>query len=52
MHANKRKKLESKGWKAGDTREFLKLSDAEETYIALRLKLAEGLKNPRARHHL
>ncbi len=52
MHANKRKKLESHGWKVGDTREFLKLNTAEEAYIALRLKLAEGLKSRRAHQHL
>jgi hypothetical protein len=44
MRESKRKKLESKGWKLGDAKDFLGLSDQEEMYIELRLKLAEGLK--------
>jgi ribosome-binding protein aMBF1 (putative translation factor) len=48
MRASKRKKLESSGWKVSDARDFLNLSVAEEEYIALRLKLAEGLRGHRA----
>lgn len=48
MHASKRKKLESRGWTVADAREFLDLSAAEEEYIALRLKLAEGLRGRRS----
>jgi ribosome-binding protein aMBF1 (putative translation factor) len=44
MRESKRKKLESKGWKLGSAKELLGLSDQEEMYIELRLKLAEGLK--------
>ena len=44
MRETKRKKLESKGWKLGSAKELLGLSDQEEMYIELRLKLAEGLK--------
>jgi DNA-binding XRE family transcriptional regulator len=44
MREGKRKKLESKGWKLGSAKELLGLSDQEEMYIELRLKLAEGLK--------
>jgi DNA-binding XRE family transcriptional regulator len=44
MRESKRKKLESKGWKLGSAKELLGLSDQEEIYIELRLKLAEGLK--------
>ncbi|HXJ40796.1 MAG TPA: helix-turn-helix transcriptional regulator [Bryobacteraceae bacterium] len=44
MRESKRKKLESKGWKLGGAKELLGLSDQEEMYIELRLKLAEGLK--------
>ena len=44
MRESKRKKLESKGWKLGSAKELLGLSDQEERYIELRLKLAEGLK--------
>ena len=44
MRESKRKKLESKGWKLGSAKDLLGLSDQEEMYIELRLKLAEGLK--------
>ena len=48
MRAEKRKRLEAKGWKVGGVKEFLDLSDQEAAYIELRLKLARGLK---ARRH-
>jgi DNA-binding XRE family transcriptional regulator len=44
MLESKRKRLQAKGWKVGTAKEFLHLSDEEEAYIELRLKLAEGLK--------
>ena len=44
MRESKRRKLESKGWKVGNTKDLLGLSSQEEMYIELRLKLAEGLK--------
>ena len=44
MDDRKRKRLEAKGWKIGSAKEVLQLSDEEEAYIELRLKLAEGLK--------
>jgi DNA-binding XRE family transcriptional regulator len=44
MRENKRKKLESRGWKLGNAKDLLGLSSQEEMYIELRLKLAEGLK--------
>jgi len=52
MQASKRKKLASRGWKVGSARDFLDLNAAEEAYIALRLKLAEGLKIRRAHTRL
>jgi hypothetical protein len=48
----KRKRLEAKGWKVGSTREFLGLSDQEDAYIDLRLKLADALKLQRIRRNL
>jgi ribosome-binding protein aMBF1 (putative translation factor) len=48
----KRKRLEAKGWKVGSTREFLGLSDQEDAYVDLRLKLAEALKLQRIRRNL
>jgi DNA-binding XRE family transcriptional regulator len=44
MDDRKRKRLEAKGWKVGSVKEVLQLSDEEEAYIELRLKLADGLK--------
>ena len=48
MDDRKRKRLEAKGWKVGSAKEVLQLSDEEEAYIELRLKLAAGLKARRA----
>ena len=48
----KRKRLESRGWKVGNTREFLKLTNEEEAYVELRLKLADALKRQRMRRNL
>ena len=44
MDERKRKRLEARGWKVGSAKELLRLSDEEEAYIELRLKLADGLK--------
>ena len=48
MRAEKRKRLEARGWKVGSAKELLDLSDEEAAYIELRLKLAEGLKARRS----
>lgn len=52
MRASKKAKLASRGWRVGDTREFLDLSPEEAALIELRLKLAEGLKARRMRKRL
>ena len=52
MRASKKAKLASRGWKVGDTKEFLDLSSEEAALIELRLKLAEGLKARRKRKRL
>lgn len=44
MRTGKRKRLEARGWKVGSPRELLDLSEQEEAYIELRLRLSEGLK--------
>jgi len=49
---SKRKRLKTRGWKIGSTREFLDLSDQEEAYIELRLKLADALKRQRTSRNL
>ena len=48
MKADKRKRLETAGWRVGTPQELLGLSDEESAYIELRIALAEGLK---ARRH-
>ena len=50
MQQSKRRRVTAKGWKVGDAKEFLALSDEEAAYIELRLKLAEGLKAARKNH--
>jgi DNA-binding XRE family transcriptional regulator len=52
MRASKKAKLSGRGWKVGDTKEFLDLSSEEAALIELRLKLAEGLKARRKRKRL
>ena len=49
MREAKRKRLIAKGWKVGGTKEFLGLSDTEDAYLDLRMKLACGLKERRSR---
>ena len=48
MQAGKQRKLAAKGWKIGDASDFLGLSESEQAYIELRLKLADGLKSRRS----
>lgn len=52
MRDSKRKKLVAKGWKVGAARDFLGLTDEEAAYLALRLKLARGLKAYRAKRDM
>lgn len=52
MREAKKKRLEAKGWRVGDAREFLGLSAQEETYIELKLRLAESLRRRRTRRRL
>ena len=49
MRSSKRKRLEAKGWKIGDAKDFLGLSSQEEAYIEIKLRLAEGLRDQRLR---
>jgi len=52
MRKPKRKRLAAKGWKIGNTAEFLGLSPEEEAYIELKLRLADGLRKRRVRSRL
>lgn len=47
MNPAKRKRLESRGWRIGSSKEFLRLSEQENAYIELKLALAENLKKRR-----
>lgn len=49
MDAKKRKKLEASGWKVGDAKGFLGLSDEELNYIEIKLALGEKLRDIRER---
>ena len=44
MNESKRKRLESKGWKIGDAKEFLNLSREEVAYVELKLALSKELQ--------
>ena len=47
MRKQKKKRLESKGWKVGTVKDFLGLSNEESAYIELKIKLSAGLKQRR-----
>jgi DNA-binding XRE family transcriptional regulator len=52
MHANKRKKLETSGWKVGSVDEFLGLTPEESAYIEMKLALSNALKERRLKSKL
>ncbi len=52
MNKAKKKKIESKGWKFGDAKDFLKLSDEEVAYVELKLALCQNLKQRRKANRL
>ena len=52
MNPEKKKKLEQAGWSVGSASEFLELSEAEETIVAMKLALAEKLRGLRKERHL
>ena len=52
MRELKRRRLAARGWKIGSTKDFLGLTTEEESYIDLRLRLAEGLRKQRIRRKL
>lgn len=49
MKADKRKKLESKGWRIGSANDFLSLTPEESAYIELKLSLSNSLKERRSK---
>jgi hypothetical protein len=52
MHDDKKKRLEARGWRVGGVAEFLGLSPEEESFIEIRLRLAEGLRRRRLRQRV
>jgi DNA-binding XRE family transcriptional regulator len=52
LRDDKRKRLEAKGWRIGNAREFLGLTDEEAAYIELKLRLASSLRVRRRRRRL
>ncbi|MGH7699886.1 MAG: helix-turn-helix domain-containing protein [Gemmatimonadales bacterium] len=47
MRKNKRERLERAGWKVGDAKDFLGLTDADMAVIDLRVSLAAELRRRR-----
>jgi hypothetical protein len=52
MNEARRKRLEARGWRFGDAREFLALTDEEAAFIEFKLKLAQSLRAKRLRRRL
>ena len=52
MRSNKKRRLEEKGWKVGSTKEFLGLSDEEESYIEIKLRLSNSFREHRLQRNM
>jgi predicted XRE-type DNA-binding protein len=52
MRDEKRKSLETAGWKVGTAEEFLDLTEAEAALVDMKLALSEGLRDLRVRRRL
>ncbi len=49
MNKNKRKRLEARGWKVGDAKDFLGLSAEEQLIVEVRVALASSIRELRAK---
>lgn len=47
MKADKRRRLENAGWRLGDAKDFLALSDDEAQFVEIKLALARRLRQLR-----
>jgi len=47
MQADKRKKLDAKGWKVGNAADFLELSQEEAAYLDFKISLSRNLRDIR-----
>jgi predicted XRE-type DNA-binding protein len=52
MDKRKKKRLEEKGWKVGDARDFLDLTPEEAQFIELKLALSASLRAERTKQRL
>jgi len=52
MDEKRQKALERKGWRVGDTQEFLGLTEGEIALIEIKLSLAAGLRRLRSEGNL
>ena len=52
MNREKRTRLATAGWRVGNTKQFLGLSDEEAAMIELKLQLAKALRDERSRQKL
>lgn len=52
MNRAKKKRLAAAGWKVGDTKEFLNLTDEEAALIEVKLQLARALRAVRTKRKL
>ena len=51
MRADKRRKLESAGWRVGTASEFLGLTEGEAEFVEIKLALARRLRELREQHN-
>lgn len=51
MKPEKRRKLESAGWRVADAGEFLSLTPGEAEFVEIKLALARHLRELRGRHN-
>jgi ribosome-binding protein aMBF1 (putative translation factor) len=52
MNKTRLRKLQAAGWKVGDAKDFLKLSEEEAMLVELKLSLTTALKQARAKRRL
>lgn len=52
MDRTKKKKLEERGWKVGDARDFLELSDTEARLVEMKVSLSARLRRTREKRKL
>jgi ribosome-binding protein aMBF1 (putative translation factor) len=52
MKSGKRRKLQATGWRLGDAKDFLRISDEEALLVELKLALVNAVKRSPKRHRL